>query len=148
MYKKFSLLSILPFLIISGCSSDISSITYDVQPFIEQNNSVSVLKKKPGKFENGIYQGIVTELLPDDLEGLKHQKFKIKVTGNRFTGEIFLIAHDTSYAPYVPLKVGSEVEIKGDLVLNESPKVLHWTHHGVNTPHPDGYIKFDGKTYQ
>ena len=103
---------------------------------------------------NDVFTGTVTQLLPDDNQGLKHEKFMFKVTGGhngQFDGQTVTVAHDTTYAPYVPIKVGTPLEIKGDMLAG--PRVLHWTHlakdpQHPHPTHPDGYIKMDGKVYQ
>lgn len=112
-----------------------------------QLQETAILAKS--SYKHGIYNGIVTELLPDDLDGLKHQHFIIRITDKRYGNSMVKIAHNIDQAPYVPVKVGDQVEVKGDLITNEDPMVLHWTHltYGKNT-HPHGYIKLNGKTYQ
>lgn len=103
---------------------------------------------------NDVFHGTVTKLLPDDNQGLKHEKFMFQVAdghGGQFNGQTVTVAHDTTYAPYVPVKVGTQLEIKGDMLAG--PKVLHWTHKAKDPQHPnpthaDGYIKMDGKIYQ
>ena len=98
---------------------------------------------------NAVFEGIVVELLPDDNDGSKHQHFMMKMTTKEFKDQLVYIAHNIDIAPYVPVKVGSKVEIKGDLITNESPMVLHWTHRTLgDSTHPEGYIKLDGKIYK
>jgi len=136
-----------------SCATDLDSTDLLLQASNTQD--VEALKKKtdssttePLKVEHGIFTGVVTELLPDDLKGLKHQHFMLKVSGMKYNGLLIKIAHDIDYAPRVPVKTGSQLEIKGDLITNAQPMVLHWTHRAYNnSPHPHGYIKFNGEVY-
>lgn len=104
-----------------------------------------------GRTFNAVFHGTVTEILPDDTSGLKHEKFMFKLTDGldgKYNGTVVLVAHDIDRAPYVPIKVGDTLEIKGDFLADTTPdKVLHWTHHDEKHKHPDGYIKLNGKIY-
>lgn len=98
---------------------------------------------------NSIFTGTVTEKLPDDNNGLKHEVFMLKLTNSKYVGKVIKVAHDTSFAPYVPLAVGDTLEIKGDFLPDATPDmVLHWTHKSDNPKHPSGYIKLNGKIYE
>lgn len=109
---------------------------------------------RSGPAINDVFEGVVVQKLADDNSGLKHERFMFKVSSGhngQFNGQTVTVAHDTTYAPYVPLKVGDSLEIKGDML--PGPKVLHWTHlakdpQHPHPTHPDGYIKLDGKIYQ
>ncbi len=148
---KFSFLALSAGILVS-CANDLDQS----QLLLDQNlltNTEAEKAKGPSKtpkaqVEHGIFQGIVTEKLEDDNKGLKHEHFMVKLSNAPFTGQIVKIAHDVNYAPYVPVVIGSPVEIKGDLITNAAPMVLHWTHHAEGGTHPGGYIKFAGKVYQ
>ncbi|MFN8672591.1 MAG: DUF3465 domain-containing protein [Candidatus Sericytochromatia bacterium] len=150
--KKISLFILTLFLI--SCSNQ-ESLQILPEQNLEQNQTLAqtIIQAKKGNpqsiIEHGIYFGTVTEKLPDDNDGLKHELFKIKFTQGKYAGKIIKVAHDTTYAPYVPLEVNDNVEIKGDLIINAQPEmVLHWTHKSDNPKHPSGYIKVKGKTYE
>jgi hypothetical protein len=100
---------------------------------------------------NAVFQGTVVKILPDDLQGLKHQQFMFKISSGlhgEYNGEVVIVAHNIEVAPYVPVQNGIKAEIKGDFIPEENPKVLHWTHLDLTDIHPDGYIKVGGKIYQ
>ena len=97
----------------------------------------------------------VAEVMPDynnPRNGLTHEQFIIEMAD----GTDVFVAHDLNYAPRVPLKVGEEVEIKGEWIPEPEQHggmntigVLHWTHHSESEQrHQSGYIKADGQTYQ
>lgn len=88
--------------------------------------------------------GRVKKVLADDTLGVQHQRF-IVTLGNGLT---VLIAHNLELSTRVPVKEGSGVEFKGEYEWNDQGGIVHWTHRDPGKRHADGWIKFDGKTYQ
>lgn len=88
-------------------------------------------------------RGTVSILLPDDMQGLKHQLFRFKTAD----GNTVQCAHNIDLAPYVPLKVGDAIEIKGEFIKQQPYDIIHWTHHDPKGGE-GGYIKLNGKLYQ
>ena len=150
---KFITLSFISsLLVLTSCASnnfdEANNLLLNAQNF-EQQKLEEKKKVDNPQVLNAVFEGEVVELLPDDNDGARHQHFMMKMMTKEFKDKIVHIAHNIDIAPYVPVKVGSKVEIKGDLITNESPMVLHWTHRTLgNSTHPEGYIKLDGKTYR
>jgi len=92
-------------------------------------------------------RGTVTLLLPDDTQGLKHQLFRFTTQYADGTTHTVQCAHNTDLAPYVPLKVGDAIEIKGEFIQQQPYDIIHWTHHNPKGGE-GGYIKLNGKIYQ
>lgn len=89
--------------------------------------------------------GKVVQLLPDDLEGSRHQKFLIKIA----EGHTILVAHNIDLASRIDtLQIGDNITIYGEYEWNEKGGVIHWTHHDPAKRHADGWIKHLGKIYQ
>lgn len=90
-------------------------------------------------------RGTVDRILPDDLDGSRHQRFILR-TG---TGQTLLVAHNIDLAPRIPnLRVGDTVEFYGEYEYNDKGGVIHWTHHDPRGRHVGGWLKHNGKTYQ
>jgi hypothetical protein len=90
-------------------------------------------------------QGVVTKILPDDLEGSRHQRFILKLS----TGQTLLIAHNIELASRVTgLRTGDTVEFYGEYEWNAKGGVIHWTHHDPKKHHLDGWLKHNGIIYQ
>lgn len=87
-------------------------------------------------------EGTVTKLLPDDLNGLRHQHFLFKLAN----GKVVKVAHNIDLAPYVPVKVGDTVELKCEYIRAKPNDVAHWTHYDP-AGGEGGYIKLNGKVY-
>jgi hypothetical protein len=89
--------------------------------------------------------GVVTRLLPDDLEGDRHQRFIIRVSRK----QTLLMAHNIDIAERVPdLKIDSTIEFYGEYEWNMQGGIIHWTHHDPDGYHLDGWLKYAGNTYQ
>lgn len=86
--------------------------------------------------------GTVTKLLPDDLDGLKHQHFLFRTA----EGTTVKIAHNIDLAAYVPVKVGDAVEVKCEYIKASPYDVAHWTHYDPKGGE-GGYIKHKGIVY-
>jgi hypothetical protein len=90
-------------------------------------------------------EGAVTRVLPDDLSGLRHQRFIVQLA----LGQTVLIAHNIDVAPRIDgLAVGDSVRFNGEYVWNEKGGVVHWTHHDPQGRHVAGWVIHNGKTYK
>jgi len=90
-------------------------------------------------------EGTVLRVLPDDLDGHRHQRFIVQLA----SGQTLLVAHNIDIAPRVDgLTAGDIVSFNGEYVWNEKGGVIHWTHHDPGRRHVAGWIKLNGKTYQ
>ena len=90
-------------------------------------------------------RGTIIKILPDDLEGSRHQRFIVKLA----SGHTVLIAHNIDLAPRVPdLQSGQPIRFRGDYEWNEKGGLIHWTHHDPKGWHPGGWLEYDGQKYQ
>lgn len=89
--------------------------------------------------------GEVIKILPDDMQGIRHQKFIIELN----SGQTLLIAHNIDVAPRVKnLKLGDHINFYGEYEWNAKGGVVHWTHHDPSGRHESGWIDHGGKLYQ
>lgn len=89
-------------------------------------------------------KGTVIRILPDDLEGSRHQKFILKLSG----GPSLLVAHNIDLSRRLEgLAKGDLVEFNGEYEWNSQGGVLHWTHHDPANRHADGWLKHKGRKY-
>lgn len=89
------------------------------------------------------FAGRVTQLLADDREGSRHQRFIVRA-GERTV----LVAYNLDLAPRVPLAVGDSVEILGEYVWSARGGTVHWTHRDPLGKHPAGWVRLNGRVYQ
>jgi hypothetical protein len=94
--------------------------------------------------------GKVIKILPDDdkaggINGSRHQRFLLRLD----SGQTVLVAHNIDLAPRIDnLRVGGIVDFKGEFINNDKGGVIHWTHRDPNGRHTDGWLKYNGQTYQ
>jgi len=90
-------------------------------------------------------EGTVIRVLPDDVDGSRHQRFVVQLA----SGQTLLITHNIDVAPRIAgLKVGDSVGFNGEYVWNEKGGVIHWTHHDPQGRHVAGWVIHNGKRYQ
>ena len=90
-------------------------------------------------------EGRVTRLLADDLEGSRHQKFIVELSG----GHTVLVSHNIDLAHRIDaLRTGDTVQIRGQYEWNERGGVVHWTHHDPRNRRPGGWIRHEGNEYR
>lgn len=89
--------------------------------------------------------GSVVKVLSDDNQGVRHQRFLVKVT----SGQTLLFAHNIDLASRVEnIKTGDHIAFRGEYIWNEKGGIVHWTHRDPQGHHYDGWIKHNGVTYQ
>jgi hypothetical protein len=90
-------------------------------------------------------QGTVARLLPDDINGSRHQRFIVRLD----SGQTILVAHNIDLAGRIDtLRAGDAVGFYGEYEWNPKGGVIHWTHRDPQGHHPAGWIKHNGQTYQ
>lgn len=90
-------------------------------------------------------KGKVVAILADDNDGSRHQKFILKLNN----GLTVLVAHNIDLASRINnLRKGDTVEFYGEYEYTAKGGVIHWTHHDPQKRHIDGWLKYQGKTYQ
>jgi hypothetical protein len=90
-------------------------------------------------------EGVVTKILPDDLDGSRHQRFILMLRD----GQTLLVSHNIDLAPKISnLRKGDTVGFYGEYEWNAKGGVIHWTHHAPGGHHIGGWLKHDGKMYK
>jgi hypothetical protein len=87
--------------------------------------------------------GVVKKLLPDDTKGAKHQRFLVTIAPE----QTLLFAHNIDLARRAEVKVGDQVQFRGEYIYNPKGGIMHWTHHDPQG-RQGGWIKLNGQTYE
>ena len=89
--------------------------------------------------------GTIIRLLNDDNQGSRHQKFIIK----QLSGRTLLIAHNIDIAPKIySIQKGKIIKFCGEYINNSRGGIVHWTHHDPQGKHRNGWLKYQGESYQ
>lgn len=81
-------------------------------------------------------RGRVVRLLADDTEGIRHQRFIIRLS----TGQTLLIVHNIDLAERIAgLALRNRVVVKGEYIWNSQGGLIHYTH---RDPDGDGFHGF------
>lgn len=119
---------------VSGCKAAPAADDAIARAFANQQSGVQV---------SG--QGTVTEVLPDDDNGSRHQRFILRLA----SGQTVLVAHNIDIAPRVPsLAVGDAIAFYGVYEWSSKGGTIHWTHHDPDGSHVAGWLKRGGSVYQ
>lgn len=87
---------------------------------------------------------VVTKLLPDDRNGLKHQKWEARLSN----GEVIQVVYNSDMGDRVPVKIGDKFGVGGQFVWGRQRMgVMHWLHEDKREKRPDGYVFFNGTVY-
>ena len=143
--RKFLLL----FLLVTAAYGFIQSTEVSIPALSESTSSSEQLLEDAFENQRSDFQvegqGTVIKLLPDDLEGSKHQRFIIRLS----SGQTLLIAHNIDLAPRInSLQEGDSIQFYGEYEWNPEGGVIHWTHDDPAGRHIGGWIRHDGLIYQ
>jgi hypothetical protein len=115
---------------------------------VQTEHSLSTLGRALASGTSGVQlegEGTVTRILPDDLNGARHQRFIVRLA----SGQTLLMAHNIDIASRIDgLEVGDSVRFKGEYVWNAKGGIVHWTHHDPQGRHVAGWLIHNGKTYK
>ncbi len=90
-------------------------------------------------------RGRVEKILPDDIDGSRHQRFILRLE----SGLTLLVSHNIDLAPRIEsLNEGDTVAFHGEYEWNPKGGVIHWTHHDPQGRHPAGWLKHGGQIFQ
>lgn len=89
--------------------------------------------------------GNVVQLLSDDNDGSRHQRFILRLS----SGRTVLIAHNIDLAPRLSsIAKGDSVSFFGQFESNPQGGVIHWTHKDPQGRHTDGWLEHRGNRYE
>ena len=90
-------------------------------------------------------EGVVTRVLPDDVDGSRHQRFILRLG----SGHTLLMTHNIDVAPRVDeLAAGDTIGFYGVYEWNEKGGIVHWTHHDPDGRHTGGRLEHRGNRYE
>ena len=88
-------------------------------------------------------RGNIVRLLPDDVDGDRHQRLILNAGGE----QTILIAHNLDIADRVPASLGDRLFVRGMFEWNDLGGLVHWTHRDPMGVEEGGYIEYRNKRY-
>ncbi|NVK41708.1 MAG: DUF3465 domain-containing protein [Oceanospirillaceae bacterium] len=139
---------LLAALLVLGFVGFLQQAPLQAPPLVAQSEADAILAEAFSARRSDLQvqgEGRVLKVLPDDLDGSRHQRFILELG----TGQTLLVAHNIDLAPRIDgLRPGDRVEFYGEYEWNAKGGVLHWTHHDPRGRHPGGWLRHNGRTYQ
>ncbi len=90
-------------------------------------------------------EGKISKLLPDDSDGIRHQKMIVVLN----SGQSILLAHNIDLAGKINfIRLGDSIAFNGEYVWSEKGGLVHWTHHDPKGHHVAGWLKYNERIYQ
>jgi len=78
----------------------------------------------------------------------RHEDFVLEVSSGTGEQQLIHVAHNVDIAPEVPLDEGMDIIVHGELDIDRSGPVIHFTHHDPRGRHQPGFIRIkNGPTY-
>jgi hypothetical protein len=75
-----------------------------------------------------------------------HEQFIVAVRANSAEQDV-LVADNISIGRAAPVRKGDDVTVRGELAIDPSGPVIHWTHHDPRGRHQSGYVRLNGILY-
>lgn len=127
---------------LNGTQADSSTLAPSTK-LVESSDTKLRRPPIPNDFIHGV--GKVYRLLPDDREGIPHQKFLIRTS----EGSSLMVVHNIKLAPRIDdIAVGDLVEYCGEFVDNDKGGLVHWTHHDPDGDRLGGWLIHGGRIYK
>lgn len=85
----------------------------------------------------------VLQVLPEDTEGRRHQKFYVRLSN----GQRVLAVYNIEMCPRIPLRAGDTVSMGGEFLWTRNGGLIHWLHYDPKGHRPHGYVEHNGEIY-
>jgi hypothetical protein len=85
----------------------------------------------------------VTQILPDDTQGSKHQKWVVQLAN----GRSLLSVYNMSICERVPVKVGDVISMGGQYIWDKGGGLIHWIHEDPRGHRKNGFVEINGQRY-
>lgn len=89
-------------------------------------------------------QVTVSQILPDDNQGLRHQRWFVRLSDGSV---VFAVYNIDMEVDKVPVAVGQEMSLGGEFKWTSNGGLLHWLHADPRKQRPDGYVVTQGQRY-
>lgn len=85
----------------------------------------------------------VVEILPDDTQGLPHQKWVVQLSSGAKVNAVY----NSDMGARIPVKIGAKMALGGEFKMTNIGPLIHWLHYDPRGQRPDGYVEMNGVRY-
>lgn len=85
----------------------------------------------------------VTDVLPDDTFGSRHQKWVVTLANGRNVAGVYNI----DVTPRLPLKIGDVIGMGGQFIYDRDGGLMHWLHEDSRGHRQNGYVEINSVRY-
>ena len=75
-----------------------------------------------------------------------HERFVVAVRAGNAEQDV-LVADNISVGRAAPVRKGDDIVVRGELAIDASGPVIHWTHHDLRGRHESGFVRDRGVLY-
>jgi hypothetical protein len=75
-----------------------------------------------------------------------HEQFVVAVKAGNAEQDI-LVADNVTIGRAAPIRRGDDVIVRGELAIDPTGPVIHWTHHEPRGRHESGFVRVNGQMY-
>ena len=79
------------------------------------------------------------------LQG-SHERFVVAVESGNAEQDV-LVADNVTIGRAAPVRRGDRVIVRGELAIDPTGPVIHWTHHDPRGRHESGFVRLNGELY-
>ena len=109
----------------------------------DDSNLVAAVNAHHGQFYVEAANLVATKILPDDTQGLPHQKWQARLSN----GAIITVVYNSDMGERVPIQVGEKFDVGGEFIWTGNSGLIHWVHDDPKGHRPDGYVYLNGVVY-
>lgn len=141
-FLKLNLLGLT--LILSGSFANADQLSASNPGEIKNDiQIVEVVSSRQNQFYVEGADLVVTDILPDDVSGLPHQKWEARLSD----GSIVMIVYNSNMGERIPVEIGKTFSVGGQFIWTPQGGLVHWVHADPKHKRPDGYVMIDGVIY-
>ena len=112
----------------------------------EVQNDIQIVEAVSSRQSQFYVEGaelVVTNILPDDVDGLPHQKWEASLSD----GSTVMIVYNSNMGERIPVEIGKIFSVGGQFIWTAQGGLVHWVHADPKHKRPDGYVIFDSVVY-
>jgi hypothetical protein len=109
----------------------------------EDSQLIAAVQSKQNQFYVEGGNLVVTNILPDDTQGLPHQKWEAQLSD----GSIITVVYNSNMGERIPVEEGMTFSVGGQFIWTTDGGLIHWVHADPKKKRPDGFVFINNELY-